>query len=105
VADRDVELTLVTMVFDAAKPDELAAVLAKYVVLSRQQKGCRNIDLCESLTRPGRFVVVEKWETPAEQQAHFNSPDMIEMATSCEGLLQRPPDIDLLQALSAHDLR
>jgi quinol monooxygenase YgiN len=105
VADSDVELTLVTMVFDAAKPDELAAVLAKYVVLSRQQKGCRNIDLCESLTRPGRFVVVEKWETPAEQQAHFNSPDMIEMATSCEGLLQRPPDIDLLQALSAHDLR
>jgi hypothetical protein len=30
---------------------------------------------------------------------------MIEMATSCEGLLQRPPDIDLLEGLSAHDLR
>jgi hypothetical protein len=27
------------------------------------------------------------------------------MATSCEGLLQRPPDIDLLEGLSAHDLR
>jgi quinol monooxygenase YgiN len=99
------ELTLVTMAFDAAKPDELAAVLAKYVVLSRQQKGCRNIDLCASLTRPGRFVVVAKWETAEDQRAHFDSPEMIEMAASCQGLLRRPPDIDLLEGLSAHDLR
>ena len=44
------ELTLVTMVFDAARQDELAAVLAKYVVLARQQNGCRNIDLLEGLS-------------------------------------------------------
>ena len=98
------ELTLVTMQFDAARPDELAAVLAKYVVLARQQNGCRNIDLCASLTKPGRFVIVEKWATPEDQRAHFDSVEMIEMATSCEGLLQRPPDIDLLEGLSAHDL-
>jgi len=92
------ELTLVTMVFDAARQDELAAVLAN------QQNGCRNIDLCASLTKPGRFVIVEKWATPEDQRAHFDSVEMIEMATSCEGLLQRPPDIDLLEGLSAHDL-
>lgn len=101
----DVELTMVTMVFDAAEPDGLVPVLAKYVVLSRGHPGCRNIDLCASATSPGRFVVVEKWESPDAQRAHFDSPEMVEMAKACTGLLSRPPVIDLLETISAHDLR
>jgi quinol monooxygenase YgiN len=100
----EVELVLVTMVLDATDVDRVAALLAKYVVVSRRHPGCRNIDFCASLTRPGRFVVIEKWESPDAQRAHFDSHDMVEMAKSCEGLLARPPDIDLLQGLSAHDL-
>jgi quinol monooxygenase YgiN len=100
----EVELTVVTMVFDAAQPDALLSVLAKYVVLSRGHPGCRNIDLCASATSPGRFVVISKWDSPDAQRAHFDSPEMIEMARSCEGLLLLPPQIDLLEAISAHDL-
>lgn len=103
--DADVELAIVTMVFDAARPDELQAVLAKYIVLSRGEPGCRNIDLCLSTTTPGRFVVVEKWESFDAQRAHFDAPAMVEMATACAGLLTRAPEIDLLEAVSAHDLR
>jgi quinol monooxygenase YgiN len=80
-------------------------MLSKYVVVSRGEAGCRNIDLCASATRPGRFVIVEKWETPELQRAHFDAPSMVEMASSCEGMLARPPDIDLLEPISAHDLR
>ena len=101
----DVDIAIVTMVFDAADPDSLLAVLSKYVVLSRMQEGCRNVDLCASVTRPGRFVVVEKWATPAAQRAHFDAPETVEMAKACDGLLSRPPEIDLLEGLSAHDLR
>jgi quinol monooxygenase YgiN len=103
----EVELTIVTMAFDGAEAavDRLLAVLAKYVVLSRQQPGCRNIDLCQSATRPNRFVVIQKWETPAAQRAHFDSPEMVEMAKACEGLLASRPDIDLLEGISAHDLQ
>ena len=101
----DVELTIVTMVFDASQPDALQSVLAKYVVLSRGHTGCRNIDLCASATDPGRFVIIEKWETPEAQQTHFDSDDMVEMARACTGLLASPPKIDLLEAISAHDLR
>jgi quinol monooxygenase YgiN len=103
VAD-EVELAIVTMVFDAAEPARLQPVLAKYVVLSRGHPGCRNIDLCLSVTKPDRFVIIEKWESGDAQRAHFDSGDMIEMARSCEGLLTRPPDIDLLEGISAHDL-
>lgn len=104
MSDTEVELTIVTIVFDAAQPDPLTAVLSKYVVLSRRQPGCRNIDLCASVTTPGRFVVIEKWESPAAQRAHFDSAEMVEMAAACNGLLTRPPDVDLLEGLSAHDL-
>jgi quinol monooxygenase YgiN len=101
----EIELSVVTMVFDAADIDRLQAVLAKYVVLSRGHPGCRNIDLCTSATKPARFVIIEKWESSAAQQAHFDSADMVEMAAACAGVLERPPEIDLLDAISAHDLR
>ena len=99
-----VDLRIVTLAFDAADSSLLASVLARYVVISRSHPGCRNIDLCASLTHPGRYLVVEKWESPRAQQAHFDSPDMLEMAAACEGLLTRPPRIDLFDGVSAHDL-
>jgi quinol monooxygenase YgiN len=100
----DVELTVVVMRFRAADPERLLAVLSKYVVLSRGHPGCRNVDLVASVTTPGRLVVIQKWETPAAQQDHFDSAAMVEMAEACRGLLAEAPDIDLLEAISAHDL-
>jgi|SRR5690554_5780573 quinol monooxygenase YgiN len=98
------DLTIVSLVFDAADPERLAAVLAKYVVVARGAPGCRNIDLAASVSRPGRFLVVEKWESAEAQRAHFDSPEMVEMAEACKGLLAAPPQIDLLDPISAHDL-
>jgi quinol monooxygenase YgiN len=101
---REVELTLVTMEFRSSKPESLMPVLAKYVVVSRGHAGCRNIDLCASVATPGRYLIIEKWESPEHQQAHFDSPEMVEMARACDGLLTEPPNIDLLEGISAHDL-
>ena len=109
VRPEDVEIVIVTMVFDA-KPDDMAAaerllgVLSKYVVLSRQEPGCRNIDFCNSVTTPSRLVLIEKWESEEAQRAHFDGRYMVEMAQACEGLLARKPEIDLLEGISAHDL-
>jgi len=100
----DIVLTLVTLTFDAADPAALLAVLAKYVVVSRGHPGCRNIDLAASATRSGRYVIIEKWDSPTAQQVHFDSTDMVEMASACNGLLASAPQIDLLEGISAHDL-
>ncbi|HVF75316.1 MAG TPA: putative quinol monooxygenase [Acidimicrobiales bacterium] len=97
-------VTLVTLAFEAADADRLAAVLARYVVLSRSHEGCRNIDLCHSALRPERFVIIEKWESSEAQRAHLDSPEFAALARACEGLLAKPPDIDLLDGVSAHDL-
>ena len=100
----EVELTIVTMRFDAADAETLMAVLSKYVVLTRMQPGCRNVDLCASATQRGRYLVIHKWDSVAAQRAHFDSAVMVEMATSCNGLLAAAPDIDLWDGASAHDL-
>jgi quinol monooxygenase YgiN len=102
--DGDIDLTVVTMTFDASDPVALIAVLSKYVVVSRGHAGCRNIDLCGSVTTPNRFLIVQKWDSPDAQQAHFDSDDMIDMAKSCHGILASPPQIELFEGMSAHDL-
>ena len=102
--DDEIELTVVTMTFDASDPAALVGILSKYVVVSRGHPGCRNIDLCGSLTTPNRFLVIQKWDSPDAQQTHFDSTEMVQMAESCRGLLSRPPTIDLYEGLSAHDL-
>lgn len=99
------EITLVTLRFEATDPARLLSVLSKYVVLSRQEPGCRNIDLCQSVTESNRFWVIEKWESPETQRTHFDSDEMIEMAEAAAPLLSVPPDIDLLEGLSAYDLQ
>lgn len=100
----EIELVIVTMTFDAADMGSLVAVLSKYVVLTRMEPGCRNVDMIVSDTKPNRIKIIEKWDGPAAQEAHFNGGTMVEMARSCTGLLAAPPDIDLWQSMSAHDL-
>ena len=103
-APEQVELAIVTMRFDAADADALLAILSKYVVMTRMQPGCRNVDLCASVTTPGRYLIVQKWDDADAQRAHFDSAVMVEMATACNGVLSGPPDIDLWDGPSAHDL-
>ena len=102
--DDDLEIALLHLIFNAANASELTPVLAKYVVMTRNEEACRNVDLCVSFTDPNQFVIIEKWDSEDAARAHFDSPVMVEMAESCSGILADRPDVDLLQGLSAHDL-
>ena len=100
----DVEIAIVTMRFDAADPEAILAILSKYVVMTRMEPGCRNVDLCSSVTHPARYLVIQKWDSADAQRAHFDGAAMVDMASSCTGLLASPPDLDLWDGPSAHDL-
>lgn len=99
-------LAIVAGVFDASPGAEaaLGAVLATYVVMSRTSPGCRNIDLVASLTKPGRFLVYEKWDSPDHQRDHLTSAVTEQLAQAAMPLLAGPPDLGLFEAVSAHDL-
>ncbi len=100
----DVEPVMVIMSFRATDPGRLLEILATYVVASRGQEGCRNIDLVASTTNDDRIVVVQKWDSAAAQRAHFDSPEMVTMAQAGTPLLSDTPDIDLFDGVSMHDL-
>jgi quinol monooxygenase YgiN len=94
---------VVTMTWEQVD-DALLAHLARYVVISRGDPGCRNIDLCASVTVPGRVVVIGKWESGAAQRAHFDGAAMVALAAAARDLGAARPDVDLLEGISAHDL-
>ena len=106
ISDARIELTVMMGVFDAAagREEDLAAVLARYVVVSRTEEGCRNIDLVASMLTPGRFVVYEKWESPDAQATHMTGETMAQLVEGVSVLLSGPPDLGLFLAVSAHDL-
>jgi quinol monooxygenase YgiN len=103
----DVEVAVLTAAFTALPERErdLAAVLARYVVLTRGEPGCRNVDLLSSATESGRFFVIEKWDSPAEARSHLDTDLMTGMAAAAVPLLAERPAVDLLDTISAHDLR
>jgi quinol monooxygenase YgiN len=104
--EADVEITVLTAVFDARSGSEevLLGALSRYVVLTRQQPSCRNVDLVASVTRGGRFLVIEKWDSAAAVQAHLDSPLMTDMAQTAVTALASKPEIDMFESISAHDL-
>lgn len=104
MSETEPEPVMVTLQFDATDAEQLTSVLAKYVVLTRSEPGCRNIDLVSSMTVANRLLIVEKWDSADVQRVHFDSPGMVEMAQACDGLLSKPPSIDLLEGISMHDL-
>lgn len=100
----ELEPVMVVMSFRTERPAELVDILAHYVVLSRGRPGCRNIDLTASMTERGRFVIVEKWASAEQQRTHFDSDEMVAMASAAVPLLAAEPDIDLYEGVSMHDL-
>jgi quinol monooxygenase YgiN len=102
----EVEIAVLTATFDArsGSEDALAAALARYVVLTRRENGCRNVDLVASTTQDGRFLVIEKWESATAVQKHLDSELMTRMAQEVVPSLAVKPVIDLFDSISAHDL-
>jgi len=101
--DTEPETVIVTMGWSEVG-DPLLAELVRYVVMTRGEPGCRNVDLCASVTTPARVVIVEKWATFAAQRAHFDGTALLTLARAAETMGAARPEIELLQGLSAHDL-
>ena len=104
--DPEPEIAVLTASFDALPGAEeaLLAALSRYVVLTRHESGCRNVDLVASVTHTGRVLVIEKWESPEAVQRHLDSPLMTDMARAVVGSITAKPAIDLYDAISAYDL-
>jgi quinol monooxygenase YgiN len=102
----DQEMTVVIGRFRSAagREGDVAAVLSRYVVVSRGHEGSMNIDLLESESEPDLFIVIQKWADAEFRDSHFNHEDAVVMAESLRGLLAEPPEIVPFAPISAYDL-
>jgi quinol monooxygenase YgiN len=102
----EIDLAVVIGRFEArtSRHGDLAAILAKYVVLTRRRSACRNVDLVASASHPGRLVVIEKWESADDARAHLDATETVEMAHAARDVLAGPPDLGLYESISAQDL-
>jgi quinol monooxygenase YgiN len=102
----EIEIAVVIGRFEArtGREADLGAILARYVVLTRREHGCRNVDLVVSASHPGRLVIVEKWESAELARAHLDAPETVEMAQVAVDVLAGPPNLELYDAISAYDL-
>ena len=89
----ELEVAVLTAAFTARSDREadLAAVLARYVVLARGEGGCRNVDLLASATESGHFLVIEKWDSPELARAHLDTELMTGMAAAAFRSSPRSP--------------
>jgi quinol monooxygenase YgiN len=103
---KDLDIAILTATFDAIPGTEnaLCATLSRYVVLTRREAACRNVDLVASLTHRGRFLVIEKWESADAVQDHLDSELMATMAREALPSLAEKPALDLYDTISAYDL-
>jgi quinol monooxygenase YgiN len=102
----EVEIAVLTARF-LARPgaeEALLAALSRYVVLTRHEPACRNVDLVASVTEAGRYLLIEKWESAAAVQAHLDSRLMADMAQAALAAIASKPEIDLYDSISAHDI-
>jgi quinol monooxygenase YgiN len=106
-AEPAIEIAVLTASFDALPGAEeaLLGTLSRYVVLTRHEPACINVDLVASVTHAGRFLVIEKWESPEAVQHHLDSALMTDMARAVIESISAKPAVDLYDAISAHDLR
>ncbi len=93
-----------TFVANADDVATLAGLLSRWVVMTRGEPGCRNVDLLASTTQAATFRVIEKWVDGDAMQRHLDSPATAELATEIVPVLAEAPSFELYDAVSAHDL-
>lgn len=104
--EREIQTWIVVGRFDAAdRVEDLAAALARYVVVSRGETGCLNIDLAADPGDTQKLLVIEKWDSLDAARRHLDGPAAAAMATAVRACVTRSPTMELYVGVSAHDLR
>ncbi len=73
--------------------EEALAGLRTLVERSNEEEGCLQYALHRPRDRPGELVIVERWRSQEDLDAHFRMPYMAELGPLAEKVLAAPPEI------------
>jgi quinol monooxygenase YgiN len=97
-------VTVVALV--KVKPGEEEAVIAvitPVVEQTHQEDGCLKYALHRSKTDPQQFVLIERWASQADLDAHFQQPYVGALLSGLADLLVEPPAIHFLEPTPVGD--
>jgi quinol monooxygenase YgiN len=65
-----------TVLIDPAKTDAAVAAAKEMMAESRKELGCQAYTFTRDLSEPGRFHIIEEWESDEALAIHFKAPHM-----------------------------
>ncbi len=65
-----------TVLIDPANTDAAIAAAKEMMVESRKEPGCHAYTFTRDLSEPGRFHIIEEWESDEALAVHFKAPHM-----------------------------
>ena len=74
--------------------------LKKIAFASRSEQGCLQYDPHQCLVDPRTFMVLEKWASKADLDAHAGRPHMAEFLEAVSDCLTEPSEVLLWEALA-----
>jgi len=86
-----------------AKPgreEDVKKALLALIGPTREEEGCIDYDLHESLEQPGQFLFYENWINDAALNAHLETAHLKELRAKSEALLAAPVKITRWRRLS-----
>ena len=83
--------------------DAVLALLSPVIEQTHQEEGCVKYALHRSAADAQLLVIVERWRSQADLDAHFQKPYMGELMTGVADHLAEPPVIHFLQPTPVGD--
>ena len=62
--------------------------LVRAVEAVRTEPGCEQYDLSTDTSQPGTIVMIERWRSEADLEAHANAPAFLALAKTITGIAQ-----------------
>ncbi|WP_072689202.1 putative quinol monooxygenase [Rhodococcus marinonascens] len=78
-----------TLEANPGSEENVRTTLSTVEAASQQEEGCRRYDVCESLSAPGIFVVVEEWADAGALSSHMASPHFKTAMATLDGHVVR----------------
>lgn len=87
----------------AGKADEAVAGFTPVIEQTHGEAGCITYALHRDKADPDTIVLIERWRSQEDLEAHFTQPHMAEMGSLAAELLEEPPRIIFCSAVPAGD--
>jgi quinol monooxygenase YgiN len=75
-----------SVLLDPAKTEAATAAAKEMMAESRKEAGCHAYTFTRDLSEPGRFYIIEEWESDEALAVHFKTPHMAKFQSVVPGL-------------------